>query len=300
MTNGLTFFDEGHELQFERLWHLLRPDRTRFVLGQWGHGGTREGFNVLAVEWFDHYLRGGPDVDTGVVEYQSESHAWHTTSRWPPASRKSKLYLSGDQLVSSRERVERSARTFLSADADTALDLADVLLESPSGGPSAPLVGNVGPACGPHQVLYVSPPLAEDVLVAGNFRADLSLTNTLPGGNLVATLYHTPGDASCADLLDRAEDAGRVQLDLRHWAEPGASRPFPVGRRVRVAADSLPLATEIPAGSRLVLAVGAGSAEIEPDPLKPAITISTGSGVPGSLTLPVVEGRLGFRPEPAG
>ncbi len=300
MTNGLRFFDEGHELQFEGLWRLLRPDRTRFVLGQWGHGGTRDGFNRLAVGWFDRYLRDGPEVtEAGVVEYQSESGHWHTATRWPPPSRESEIYLSGHDLISRRQSVEHSARTFVSADVDTAVDLADVLVEAPTGDPSFPVRGNIGPACGPHQVLYVSPPLAEEVLVAGNFVAELSVTSTLPGGNLVATLYRTPGDASCTDLLARAKDVGRVQLDLRHWADPGESRPFPVGEPVDVAAESLPLATEIPAGQRLVLVVGAGSAEIEPDPLKPAITIRTGSPLPGSLTLPVVDGNLRFRSGPA-
>ncbi|MGH2970115.1 MAG: CocE/NonD family hydrolase C-terminal non-catalytic domain-containing protein, partial [Solirubrobacteraceae bacterium] len=169
-------------------------------------------------------------------------------------------------------------------------DASDVASED-AGGP-----GN-GPVCGPHQLIYSSPPLAEDVLVAGNFDVDLSLTSTQPGGNLVATLYHTPGDASCADVFARAQDAGRAQLDLRHWREQGASRDFPVGERTRVSADSLPLAARIPAGHRLVLAIGSGSAEIEPDPLKPRIAVETGRGLPGSLELPVVDGRLSFRAE---
>jgi hypothetical protein len=59
---------------------------------------------------------------------------------------------------------------------------------------------------------------------------------------------------------------------------------------------SLPLATVIPAGDRLVLAIGATSAELLPDPLKPSITVATGGRLPGARWLPVVTGRLEFGP----
>ncbi|MGH3913105.1 MAG: hypothetical protein ACRDTC_06805 [Pseudonocardiaceae bacterium] len=95
--------------------------------------------------------------------------------------------------------------------------------------------------------------------------------------------------------MSGVEDAGRIQLDLTHWAQPGASRPFPTGTPTRVTAESLPLATVIPAGHRLVLAIGATSPEILPDPHKPRITITTDDQLPGSLSLPVVAGKLRFR-----
>ncbi len=130
--------------------------------------------------------------------------------------------------------------------------------------------------CGPNQVSYVSAPLAEQIRVAGNFSMDLTVSSNLPGGNLVATLSHTAASGSCTELASGIVDSGRIQLDLRHWADPGASRPFPTGRPTRVRAESLPLAAVIPAGARLVLTIGAGSAEILPDVLKPRITIATG------------------------
>ncbi|MGH3978568.1 MAG: CocE/NonD family hydrolase [Pseudonocardiaceae bacterium] len=291
MTNGLRYFTEGHTLQFEDLWALLREDRTRFMLGQWGHGGKRADFNQLAVGWFDHYLRGGPQVTTpGVVEYEDDTGAWHTAPSWPPPGESETLYLSGEGLTASSSAVEPSRRSFQSLDVDGARDAADTVLQpAPGSG-----VG-LGPGCGPHQLLYVSPPLAEEVRVAGNFSADLTVSSSLSGGNLVATLYHTSRGGSCAELLTGAEDSGRIQLDLRHWQEPGTSRPFPTGTLTEVTAESLPLATVIPAGERLVLAISAASVELLPDPLKPQITIVTGDQLPGSLSLPVVSGELHFR-----
>ena len=271
LANGLRYVDEGHTLQFEDLWALLREDRTRFMLGQWGHGGTRDDFTQLAVGWFDHYLRGGPQVTApGVVEYEDDTGGWHTTGSWPPPAESATLYLSGEELTAASGEVRPSQRSFES------VDLAD------------------GVGCGPHQLRYVSPPLAQEIRVAGNFTADLAVSSDLAGGNLVATLYHTSGQGSCAELVSGAVDSGRIQLDLTHWKQPGASRPFPTGAPTKVTAESLPLASVIPAGDRLVLVIGAASAEILPDPLKPRITITTGDRLPGSLTLPVVAGALRF------
>ncbi|MGH3928988.1 MAG: CocE/NonD family hydrolase [Pseudonocardiaceae bacterium] len=283
LTNGLRYVEEGHTLQFEGLWSLLRADRTRFVLGQWGHGGKRADFTRLAIGWFDHYLRGGPQVTApGVVEYEDDTGGWHTAPSWPPPAESATLYLSGRELTAGGGAVRPSARSFQSLDLEGG---ADTGLES----------GIIGSGCDPHQLRYVSPPLAQDVRVAGNFSADLTVSSNLPGGNLVATLYHTSGPGSCPELLTGAEDSGRIQLDLTHWAQPGASQPFPTDTPTRVTAESLPLATVIPAGHRLVLAIGATSAEILPDPLKPMITITTGDQLPGSLSLPVVAGKLQFR-----
>jgi predicted acyl esterase len=198
------------------------------------------------------------------------------------------LHLSGEQLVAARSTALRSQRSFQSLDLDAPATISSAAIKDP-GLPALNL------ACGPHQVVYVSPPLAQEIRVAGNFTADLTVSSNLPGGNLVATLYHTAGKGSCAQLLSAARDSGRIQLDLRHWQQPGASRPFPTGTPTRVSAKSLPLATTIPAGDRLVLIIGSTAAEILPNPRKPRITITTGDGLPGSLSLPVVSGKLQFR-----
>jgi predicted acyl esterase len=139
-------------------------------------------------------------------------------------------------------------------------------------------------------VLYVSPPLAEDVVVAGNIGFDLEVTSSAPGGNLVAVLRHTAGDGSCDELITGAADVGRAMLDLRHWASPGASRPFPVNRATRVNVPGQPAAVRVPSGHRLVLGVSGGAIELEPDPLHPLLSIGG-----GSLRIPVVEGRLRFK-----
>lgn len=291
MANGLRYFEEAHELQFEGLWSLLRKDRTRFMLGQWGHGGARPDFTGLAIGWFDHYLRGGPEVTApGIVEYQDDTGAWHTAPSWPPRAEAVPLYLSNQELIRAQSEVKPSQRSFQSLDLNATDALAPATAASKDPGRRGTAL-----VCGPQQVLYVSPPLAQEIHVAGNFSADLLLSSNLPGGNVVATLYHTPGGSSCAELVSKARDSGRIELDLTHWLHPGASQPFPTGTPTRVRAESLPLATTIPAGDRLVLAIAATAVEILPDPLKPTITVATGEALPGSVMLPVVAGELRFR-----
>ncbi len=293
LSNGLQYLTEGHTLQFEGLWDLLRADRTRFVLGQWGHGGTRPGFIDLAVGWFDHYLRGAPaSTATAVVDYQDDTGAWHSAPSWPPPATTTTLNLSGEQLTAPGAAVAKSARTFLSLlDGEVAAAAAELAATEEEAGKS----GQNRALCGPNQVSYVSPPLEREVSVAGNFAVDLTVSSDLPGGNLVATLSHTRGTGSCTELVSGLIDSGRVQLDLRHWKQPGKSQSFPTNTPTRVRAESLPLAAVIPAGHRLVLTISAGAPEILPDPLKPAITITTGPRVPASISLPVVSGALRFR-----
>jgi predicted acyl esterase len=291
MANGLSYLTEAHELQFEGLWSLLRKDRTRFMLGQWGHGGLRPDFTQLAIGWFDHYLRAGPQTTApGIAEYQDDTGAWHNAPSWPPPAESVPLYLSGQQLIATRSAVEPSRRSFQSLDLDAPSAVTTTVPARKGQDRRAP-----GLVCGPHQIVYVSPPLTQEISLAGNFSADLTVSSTLPGGNLVATLYHISGGGSCAELVSGAQDSGRIELDLTHWQQPGTSRPFPTGTFTRVRAESLPLASTIPAGDRLVLAIGAASAEILPDPLKPRITVATGEALPGSISLPVVSGQLGFR-----
>ena len=84
---------------------------------------------------------------------------------------------------------------------------------------------------------------------------------------------------------------GRALMDLRHYRTPGRSEDFPVGEPTRVRFRSHPFAARLREGERIVVAIGGGSSELEPDPRHPAITLSG-----GSIDLPVTTGgRLRFR-----
>lgn len=216
-----------------------------------------------------------------MVEFQDTAGNWHTATSWPPAADEVTLHLSGTSLIESAEDVEDSRQAFVTA--------AGV---------------EPGATCGPHQAFYVSAPLKEDAVLAGYFNANLTVTSSQPGGNLVAVLRHLPSAAlPCgvdgSDYLSLFENSGetavgRLQMDLRHWKTPGKHRDFPVLQPTTVKAPSGPFAAFVPKGHRLVLFIAGGSGELEPDQFQPAIAISTGRKLAGSIRIPVVKGDLRF------
>ena len=283
-SNGLLPVGEGHILQVEGLWDSLKADRSHMILGQWNHetpaSAPELGWYEDVVGWFDHYLRGGPQtVPTGVVEFQDDSGAWNTANRWPPKSRATRVHLSGSSVTWDGAPLTPATAVFQSGDTDPGLGVE---------GQDPRIAASV---CGPHQALYVSPPVSEEALVAGNFTVDVSITSTLPGGNFSVYLWKTAGDGSCPD--QEAAVFGRAPLDLRHWAESGRSRDFPVLTPTRVQITSEPLASRIRPGERIVVAIGGGNVELTPDPLHPAITVHS-----GSIDLPVHRGELRFEGQP--
>ena len=293
VTNGMSMLrlpateQEGHILQFEGLWDLLRKDRTRFLLGQWGHNyptGDRPDFLQMTLDFFDEHLRGADRrLKPGVVEYQDDDGAWRSARSWPPPSETGTLYLSGDGVTDDPLAVSPSQRLFQSADHDPGLRVQPQNAED-----GKPYFS----PCGPTQVLYVSPPLAEDVHLAGEFDVDVTISSTLPGGHFSFFVHRTSGTGTCPD--GAALDTGRAMLDLQHYAEAGRPQPFPVATPTRVKFHSHPLAATIRKGERIVVAIGGGASELTADQLKPQITVHTGPGIAGKFTLPIESGRLRF------
>jgi predicted acyl esterase len=286
VANGLR--QEGHILQVDGLWELLAGDR-RMVLGQWNHqwphtAGHTE-WQQQMVDWFAYHLRGEPrTVRSGVVEFQDDAGAWHRARTWPPPARVQTVQLSGGALLPSGAAVDAGVQTFRSQDYDP-----------------------VPASCPDRQALFVSPPLAEDVVVAGAFTLDVTVTSTLPDGNLAALLFHSAEVVACPDpqapsgspldgYLLAPLEVRRALADLRHAGGVEQGRLFPLGAPTAVSIRSHPFASRIRAGERLILAVGGGARELFPDARKPVLTVSTGPGVAGALRLPVISGRLRFAP----
>ncbi len=267
VTNGMTT-GEGHILQFEGLWDLLPTENKRFMLGQHGHAyptGVRPDFPAMQLAWLDHWLRDGPElVPDGVVEYQDDTGTWHNATQWPPAATYVTLYLSDDRLVPDPQDA-RGQRAFQSTH-------------------EGPRLGD----CHDGQVVYVSEPMAEDTLLAGNFYVNVTVTSTLPDGNLAAYLFHTPGAGRCGD--PEADEVRRALTDLRHRTPGYEGEDFPIGTPTPVSIRSHPFASLVPAGDRLVLVVAGESSELTPELRKPELTISSGADDPAHVTLPVLVG----------
>ncbi|HVM44933.1 MAG TPA: CocE/NonD family hydrolase, partial [Candidatus Thermoplasmatota archaeon] len=265
---------EGHARQVNGLWEVM-PEPRRLVLGPWDHAPPLADWawftRAHALPWFDHFLRGGPPVPTEQVDYQDDAGTWRTPERWPPPGERVRLHLSGRTLEADPARVAASEHRMATNDANT-----------------------LAPACEAHDAaVFVSAPIEADVVVAGNFLVNLTLTSTAPNGNVGAALWVVD-----ADPCDAARTEPRwlqtAVSDLRHRGHLEVGEPFPVGAREVVALTSPPLAKTVPAGSRLALVVGAGVAGYVPKVPSPVLTLSTGPSIAGSIDLVVVDGELRF------
>lgn len=274
-TNGLLPYPyEGHIHQIDGLWPLL-PEGSVLVVGPWAHGfpdqGPADRYERMLLDWFDQHLRGGSALVAPGVRYQSDDFAWHEAAAWPPHATEVPLWLSDATLVSDPAEVVEAEQIFLSREG-----------ERPT-----------HDAC-PFQAIYATPPLRQDVLLAGNAQIEITLTSTAPDGNLAVYLWAVDEEVTC-DAIDGGEGQHvlRAVTDLRHRGNLRTGEPFLVGAPGAISMLSQPFAARVPAGSRLVLAVGGDSgSEVVEKAFLPAITVHS-DGVSG-LTLPVVEGALAF------
>ena len=241
-STSLPFDGEGHILQFEGLWELLEPGRRQVLLGHWNHGWpapdgmNREEqdtfFRPMAVEFFQRHLSGGetlpPDPAEDRVLYEDLDGVFHQGTAWPPPATSVGLPLSGGALLPAGTAPQAGSADFQSS--------VHQLNRDPG----------FATDCTPEQVAYVSAPLATDVRLAGNFTAELTLSSTLPDGNLAVFLYALDGDGSCPDAS--AREIARGLTDLRHWEYTGYGRDFPLITPTPVAVRGQPFAATVEAG----------------------------------------------------
>lgn len=284
VTNGLTN-GEGHILQVEGLWTLM-PEERRMMLGQWGHAfpddEMTEVWDQMVLDFFaEHLKEEEPRLAYGVVDWQDTNGTWRQSDQWPPAATDVKLYLSDETLVTDPDTVTTSSQTFAT--------------------PNTPDARTPWPSdCG-DVAIYQSPPLAEDVLLAGNFFANLTVSSTLPNGNFATYLYHGLHAEACPDSAGNQEitEVRRAVSDLAHRG--GTLRqgePYPIVGSDVMEMRSYPFAEPVPAGHRLILVVAGHEPGVEPKALHPVLTVLTGTGLVGELTIPVVEGELRFEGDP--
>jgi putative CocE/NonD family hydrolase len=279
----------GHILQFENLWDLL-GGKKRLLLGQWGHQFPtthRPDFPSAAIAWFDEHLRDGRRLlASGVVEYQDDRLAWHTTRQWPPPGGQHELLLSDGRLVSDPRDVRLGSQTFTGVGAPCLRQCPDV----ESNGSFNSITNSVWPdehvdTCIANHVAYMSAPLTRDLRMAGNFELDLHLASTEPDGDLFAYLIESE-TGECPD--PDARILARAVIDLRH-IHTDRGDEFPTNDPQNVSIVSLPFAATAHAGTRLVLAIGGDGRELNlvPETAEATITIVTGNGAPGTIRLPI-------------
>lgn len=279
----------GHQQQENAVWDTLVRAPRRMLEGQWGHmmpghdpefeATYGEAWPDVAVRWLDYWLKGvGSPEKLGLVEYQDGREGWHATTRWPPAElREEVLYLTQGVAATAPGPEAASFRS------------------APGNFPQTTLCGDTLPTAGGAGLVYLSEPVAQDTLLAGNPIAYLQLEADLPGGLVAIDLYDVPGDpGACA----QSAFLGRGAADLRHHAGNFAGRDFPVGEPTPVRLDVTDFAEWLDAGHRLGVVVSWGDLlDRTGQPYTPAVTVR-GDGTPGSthVVVPVVAGGFGGAP----
>lgn len=273
MTNGLTDGEGSHRSTPYDLWNLVSAPQ-RWLLGQYPHGAPGRdyvGFNWdYAIPWFDHYLRDGPAIETGIVDYQDDRGAWHRADSWPPAGTRVELFLSDGRLVDDKSTVKTSEQRAVNNDAETA-------------GP-----GDCGVTA-----MYVSEPFDQEVLLAGEFYVNFTATSTAPNGNVAAYVFASPTDPGCGTPLSsgaEGEHLLRYALsDLRHRGHLEQGEEVVPGTPLTMSMRSFPFAARVPEGERLVLVIASGHPDLTPKPFQPILTVSTGPQLEGRLSFTIVD-----------
>lgn len=240
---------EAHYYQIDGRWDLMQGPK-RMAVGYWPHVGQAtvlHDWNQQALAWYDHYLRGGPDrLPSGVVEFVDDAGGFHNTTAWPPPGMStSVLHLAGMQTAPGPSIGTLDPNPQANGQATVAVS------------PESSLWGD---ECNVPQASYLGPPVTQDVLIAGYYTINATLTSTMPDSNLAAALYAVPASATGCD--EQAVRPLRLALaDLAHrGGHQDVGSPFPIGQPTRVSWPSMPLAGVVHKGERLLLVVSGGEA----------------------------------------
>jgi predicted acyl esterase len=318
-------FGSGHAFQDDWAWQLLRSAPKRMLVGQWWHEWPNRNsiypdykiadWQQRLTAWLDYWLKGLGDTAPGLgtVEFQDSTGSLTQTDAWPPPLDKTRkgrgqrptaeharrhdevLYLHEQRL---RPKPGAEKASFVSVfppwTGGTDPDLTGV------GGPRGNGWRWSTPCADPTRLVYVTDPVQERTVLAGNAFAYLEVESSAPAGVYELQLYDVgpsfncddPPHARTGDVRPLTEGAA----DLRyHLSEDYKARPFPVLTPTRMRVDIANLAEVLEPGHRLAVVVNHGfwRGGTTPDPA-PLLTLH-GDGGPGSshLVLPVVTGGFG-------
>jgi putative CocE/NonD family hydrolase len=295
----------GHAFQESAVWDALTHAPKRILEGQWAHDwpGDQVDWERELFSWLDHWLKdvGTPrDASVGDVEYEDDAGTWHADRAWPPAdSRDEALYLSGDDVLGAPE--EGGDRSLRAIGNPMSSQPAAVTYNSFETAPWAALCPDpANAAAETGGVVYMTAPLAEPVVLAGNPFALLRIESDQPGGLVVVHLADIGPDFACVGSVP--EDARSISsgaADLRFHDGVFSGHDFPIGQATPVRVDLIDLASRLEVGHRLAVIVNGGASaviagEYASQPYAPRLTVHTdGDDGATHVVLPIVEGSLG-------
>ncbi|HVL87502.1 MAG TPA: CocE/NonD family hydrolase [Candidatus Thermoplasmatota archaeon] len=278
----------GHAQHDLLVWSWLREAPKRQLQGQWAHEmpdtPTWED-DLLA--WFDFWLKGigeGPP-GLGHVEFEDNLGGWHESVAWPPVeSREEVLYLAGGKLAPAPSA---GSRAFLSSPGVAPRStVCQAWIQEATGSPPIDATG----------LVYVTEPLKEDVLLAGNPIGLFPIKSDRPGGQFAVDLFVLDDRNPCTET---ARQISGTVVDLRFHQGNLKGIDFPVGAPTAVRVDLEDIAEWIPAGHRLAVVVSHGRVLDRHSGGSHVATLSIegqGAEFDSHIVLPILRGTLGGLP----
>ncbi len=280
--------DNFHRFQEDIIWKTLPNAPKAMVLGQWDHTIALEEYLAnydgpgswyeMSKVWFDFWLKGlgEPPTMLGTVAYQDTAMEWREDTAWPPpVARDEVLYFASGAL---QPEPRSGATSFRAIRSPTAVG-------ERTGNPD--LCANPDAATDPsgRWLVYETPPMSEDVVIAGNPMAYLELASDQPGGVVMVDLYVLGPDVPCFDPTT----AGGA--DLRFHEGNMVGRDFPVNVAHFVRVDLYSTAARVSAGHRIAVVLSGGGEDYNQGQVQYAPTLTvTGKS---HLVVPLVEGTVG-------
>jgi putative CocE/NonD family hydrolase len=217
------------------------------------------------LQWFDHWLRGRGDglaEQAAYTYFMLGENRWRTAASWPPAEAElRRWYLDSAGNANSRRgdgRLVEQPPSMRAID-QFRYDPADPV---PTRGGPICCTGNAADQAGPVDqadvetrddvLVYTSPPLAQDLLIAGPIRARLIVSSSAADTDFLVRLVHVWPDGRATGIQE-----GALRLRYRDgFVSPKLLAP---GERTQITIDIRSIAYEIPRGHRMRVHVTSSS-----------------------------------------
>lgn len=313
-------YGSGHAFQDDWAWEALVSAPKRMLLGQWRHEWPNrnsvhpewslEDWPEKLRAWLDYWLKGHGDEAPGLgtVEFEDgASGEWRRSTAWPPplepdTNRREAASLPAAAPVRRSDEVlylsDRSLQPVAAAERSSFLSSPP----PPQGGSILFATDPVhwrwtSPCPDPTRLTYLSAPVDEPTLLAGNPFVWLDLESSAPGGLIEVQLYDVPPTFDCTDrAMTGLQPLTEGSADLSfHASDDYRRRPFPIGEPTHVRIDLPNLAYTLEPGHRLAAVLSHGVYyRWTAHEYVPLLTVH-GDATPGSshLVAPVVSGGFG-------
>ncbi len=297
-------------------------DGSRFVVGPWTHDtylGSRSSLNgardfgpaadcnaymttALALDFFDHHLRGGPAPQPSRY-YMMGENAWRNADAWPPATVAQDLFLASNGRANSRHGDGRLAGAAEGPDDHYRYDPRDPVPTAGGAAYAAELtLDGVRDQRGVEEradvLVYTSLPLKTDLDIAGVVELVLFAATDGPDTDFMAKLVDVETDGFCANITEGVVRARyRNGLDREELLAPGetveyrirltdTAHRFKAGHSVRLEISS----SNFPRFGRNLNAAVHPNLGTEADIRTARQTVLHNSACPSRLVLPVLAG----------